>query len=167
MSSLKISRAVALLTLAALFLPFGLTAADPPDTRQVIDSVMPPSVSLDNKVVYVDFWATWCPPCRRSFPWMRDLTLKYREDGFEVVTVNLDERPASAAKFMKEMEVAFPVFFDSTGALARLFSLEVMPTSFLYDREGKLRLRHEGFDPKEAPSLDSLINALLEEKPKE
>ena len=167
MSFLKILGIFSLAFFASVLTTRTADAGDVPENRQVIDSIVQPSLDLENKVVYVDFWATWCPPCRRSFPWMKELSVKYREPGLRIVTVNLDERPTLAQKFLEDMGVSLPVVFDSSGTLARRYDLEVMPTSFIYGRDGSLRLRHEGFDPKDIPSLDSLVNALLREKPKE
>jgi cytochrome c biogenesis protein CcmG/thiol:disulfide interchange protein DsbE len=126
------------------------------------------SVSLADyrgQVVYLDFWASWCVPCRDSFPWMNTLMATYRERGLRVVSVNLDKKPAVARKFMKDMHATFPVVFDSTGTLAKRYRLEVMPTSFLYGRDGKLRRREEGFHMDEhAISMENTIESLLKEK---
>lgn len=166
MSSFRLLGLVSLLSLIWL-LPSDSAAADAPPDRQAIDSLLDSSIELSNKVVYVDFWATWCPPCRRSFPWMKDLLSKYEKQGFQVVTVSLDKHPDKARKFVKEMGGVLPVVFDSSGALAARYGLEVMPTSYLYGRDGTLRLTHEGFVPEETSEIDSLINALLKEKPEQ
>lgn len=121
--------------------------------------------TLAGHVVYLDFWASWCIPCRESFPWMNTLQEKYRAAGLRVVTVNLDKKTAAGRKFMKDMKAHFPAMFDSTGVVAKHYSLQVMPTSFLYGRDGKLRHREEGFHMDDhAIALENMIDTLLKEK---
>jgi thiol-disulfide isomerase/thioredoxin len=134
---------------------------DPFETTAAIDSVLKHSIVLKNKVVYVDFWASWCMPCRQSFPRMKELQTKYADKGLQIITVNLDKKHGDAEKFLRDMQSSFHVVYDSTGSLAKSFKVDAMPTSFLYDRDGRLHSRHRGFEPKEAGSLDSVINVLI------
>lgn len=136
-------------------------AKNPPDSIGAIKAVLPDSISLEGKVVYVDFWASWCVPCRHSFPWMQDLYEKYRQNGFEIVAVGVDKDHQSALKFLGEIHPAFTVVFDSTGDLAKRFGLDAMPTSFIYNRNGRLALQNRGFRQDEADSLDGVISRLL------
>lgn len=136
-----------------------------PSSIAVLDSLTGGSTVLEGGVVYVDFWASWCVPCRRSFPWMKDLVGKYGEKGLQIVTINLDQDANAARKFLEDTGASLPVVFDPSGKLAKLYDLQVMPTSFVYARDGTLRLRKEGFDPKEVESTERLIQKLLEEKP--
>jgi len=141
-----------------------IAADTTPDTIAGIPTVAGDS-TLAGRVVYLDFWASWCVPCRDSFPWMNTLMEKYRERGLRVVSVNLDKKPAVARKFMKDMHATFPVVFDSTGTLAKRYRLDVMPTSFLYGRDGKLRRREEGFHmDDQVISMEDMIESLLQEK---
>lgn len=141
-----------------------IAADNTPDTIAAIEIVAGDS-TLTGRVVYLDFWASWCIPCRDSFPWMNGLMERYRERGLRVVSVNLDKKPAVARKFMKDMHATFPVVFDSTGTLAKRYRLEVMPTSFLYGRDGKLRRREEGFHMDDhAIAIEDMIESLLKEK---
>ncbi|MGB5106476.1 MAG: TlpA disulfide reductase family protein [Candidatus Zixiibacteriota bacterium] len=133
------------------------------DSLSAIAAAVKDPAQLKNKVVYVDFWASWCGPCRRSFPWMKELETKYQERGLKFVTVNLDRDRAAAKKFLADLSVPFEVIYDSTGTLATIYGLEAMPTSFIYGRDGKLRKQHRGFNPKETPAVDSLIDKLLKE----
>ena len=143
-----------------------IAARTKPDTTTIdpIAAVADSSLALRGKVVYVDFWASWCVPCRESFPWMRGMLDRYRSRGLRVVTVNLDSKSEAARKFMREMKSTLPVMFDSTGALAKMYKLEVMPTSFVYGRDGKLRQRTEGFHEDHALEIESMIESLLDEK---
>jgi cytochrome c biogenesis protein CcmG, thiol:disulfide interchange protein DsbE len=150
-----------LLTLLA-YAPPALSAdtKDASETTAAIDSVLKQTVPLKGKVVYVDFWASWCLPCRHSFPWMKELALKYADRGLQIITVNLDKKHADAEKFLRDTQSAFQVVYDSTGALAELFKVDAMPSSFLYGRDGKLISRYRGFKDDETSSLDSAINVL-------
>jgi thiol-disulfide isomerase/thioredoxin len=136
-----------------------------PASIAVLDSLTGGSTIQEGDVVYVDFWASWCVPCRLSFPWMAVVVGKYREKGLQVVTINVDRDAGAASKFLKDTGASLPVVFDASGKLAKLYDLQVMPTSFVYGRDGTLRLRKEGFDPKEVESTERLIQKLLEEKP--
>lgn len=142
-------------------------AAEPktPETIAAIDLALTDSTVLTGKVVYVDFWASWCVPCRKSYPWMKELASKYHDAGLEIVTVNLDKDRAPADKFLAEMKTTLPVVYDPKGTLAKLYELKVMPSSFVYGRDGSLQLHHEGFQPGDGPELDSTIAGLLKEAP--
>ena len=97
------------------------------------------------KVVYLDFWASWCKPCRQSFPWMNAMQQKYSADGLVVVAVNVDEQRSDADKFLKEMPADFTVVYDSEGKLAEQYNLIGMPSSFLIGKDGTVIQKHEGF----------------------
>jgi thiol-disulfide isomerase/thioredoxin len=135
-----------------------------PDSIAALASVVDDSIPLAGHVVYLDFWASWCIPCRSSFPWMASMRARYHEQGLQVVTINLDKDPAAARKFLAEMKSPLPVIYDSKGTLATKFKLEVMPTSFVFGRDGKLRSRHEGFHADDSDSVESTIVDLLKEK---
>jgi thiol-disulfide isomerase/thioredoxin len=136
---------------------------DAPKSLQLIVSALTDSTQLTDKVVYVDFWASWCVPCRISFPWLKQLQDNYRSQGLQVVAVNLDKDHKAAQAFLTEMKVPFTVIFDSTGSIAKSYQLQVMPMSFLYGRDGKLRTNHEGFQAKDTLELNALITKLLAE----
>jgi cytochrome c biogenesis protein CcmG, thiol:disulfide interchange protein DsbE len=97
------------------------------------------------KVVYLDFWASWCGPCKQSFPYMAGLRQQYGKQGFVVVTVNLDKNRAQADAFLKKVGVSLPVTYDSAGAVAKQYRVTDMPTSIVFDRTGKARFTHKGF----------------------
>jgi cytochrome c biogenesis protein CcmG/thiol:disulfide interchange protein DsbE len=142
---------------------FGVAGAakSPPDSLAVLRAALPDSVALDSQVVYLDFWASWCVPCRQSFPWMQALYDSYRTRGLQIVAVSVDKDHRAALKFLSEHRVAFPIVFDSTGALAKKYGLGVMPTSFLYGRDGRLAMRHEGFQSDRVGDVDSALVALI------
>lgn len=119
--------------------------------------------SLHGKVVLVDFWASWCAPCRRSFPWMNDLQQRHAAQGLVVVAVNVDQDRALANAFLREIPVSFRLEYDPAGALAEQFHVQAMPTSFLIDRRGTVRGRHAGFREAQRAERETQIQQLLEE----
>ena len=138
-------------------------AEKPPDSPDFIQQILPDSTSLQGKVVYIDFWASWCVPCRHSFPWMQELYREYHGRGFEIIAVNVDKDHAAALKFLKENPASFPIVFDSTGAIAKKYNLDAMPTSFIYGRTGKLETTHRGFKRDEVDGVDDTVLRLLRE----
>ena len=117
------------------------------------------------EVVYVDFWASWCGPCRKSFPWLANLQEADRKRGLVVLTVNVDRERKAADRFLNEVGVQLPVVYDPQGKLAGTYKLEGMPSCFIYDRAGKLRVTHDGFVPGGTETeLEPQIEALLSEK---
>jgi cytochrome c biogenesis protein CcmG, thiol:disulfide interchange protein DsbE len=116
------------------------------------------------QVVLVDFWASWCVPCRQSFPWMTEMREKYGGRGLVIVAVNLDEDPDKAARFLKDSPGDFVHEKDPNGGLARAYGVEVMPTSLLFDREGRPVYRHEGFHPERKREYEGRILELLESR---
>ena len=116
------------------------------------------------KVLYVDFWASWCVPCKQSFPWMNRMHEKYHDLGLEIIAVNLDEDPAMADRFLKAYPARFRIIRDPEGRLAEKYQIQGMPTALLFDRNGKLTERHIGFKTEEADHHESLLRKLLSGK---
>jgi len=113
------------------------------------------------QVVYLDFWASWCVPCRKSFPWMQQLQQKYHDQGLKIIAVNLDKQRALADKFLQHFDVNFTIGFDEAGDSARTYGLKGMPSSYLIGRDGKLYSSHIGFRQKETARLEKAIQILL------
>lgn len=113
------------------------------------------------KVVYLDFWASWCGPCRKSFPWMNDMVDKYGEQGFEIIAVSVDEDPRDAVAFLDEYPANFTIVSDPQGTLAQRYEIIGMPTSFLFSREGELRFSHKGFRRQDPAKLETAIAEVL------
>ncbi len=116
---------------------------------------------LKGKVVYLDFWASWCQPCKNSFPWMSSMKINYADQGFEVLAVNLDKDRKLADAFLKEMNVNFIVAFDKSGESASDYKLKGMPSSYLIGRDGKIYASHIGFREKDKTQIEQAIKALL------
>jgi cytochrome c biogenesis protein CcmG/thiol:disulfide interchange protein DsbE len=115
------------------------------------------------KVVYLDFWASWCGPCRHSFPWMDRMASRYGPDGLVVIAINLDKERALADQFLAEQQSRFTIAFDPQGEVAERYDVQVMPSSYLIDRHGEIKLRHRGFQSDKADLLESEIRALLQQ----
>lgn len=119
--------------------------------------------SLQGKVVYLDFWASWCGPCRLSFPQLEQLRQELAPQGFEVLAVNVDESEADALGFLEEIPVSYPVVRDGTGATPAAWGILGMPTGYLIDRNGVVRLVHQGYRKSDGAALRASIIELLGE----
>ncbi|NTU58867.1 MAG: TlpA family protein disulfide reductase [Chlorobiaceae bacterium] len=113
-------------------------------------------------VVYVDFWASWCGPCRQSFPWMNQLQEKYRASGLKIIAVNVDAKSEDAKKFLAQNPAGFTVAFDPKGVTPSSYGVKGMPTSFLVGRDGKVIFRHLGFNAADKDKIENDIKAALE-----
>ncbi|MDH5499849.1 MAG: TlpA family protein disulfide reductase [Gammaproteobacteria bacterium] len=113
------------------------------------------------KVVILDFWASWCVPCRRSFPWMNEMQRKYADAGLVVVGVNMDADPDDAQAFLRNYPADFRIVSDSGGDLASHFAVEAMPSSYVIDREGEIVARHLGFQVRKVDEYEERIKQVL------
>ncbi|MGI2259258.1 TlpA disulfide reductase family protein [Shewanella sp. GXUN23E] len=146
------------------------TIAAPSLDVQVQDAQgQPVSLSeFNGKVVYLDFWASWCGPCRKSFPWMAQMQAKYGSEGLVVVAVNLDPEQQDAAQFLSQLageglNVNFAVRYDPEGKVARQFDLLGMPSSYIFNRRGELVAQHTGFFTAKEAAYEQQLADLLKE----
>jgi thiol-disulfide isomerase/thioredoxin len=116
---------------------------------------------VSGKVIWVDFWASWCVPCRRSFPWMNTMHRKYGPEGLQIVAVNLDKERALADGFLAEVPAEFSLRFDPAGALAKQFTVQAMPSSYLLAADGTVLASHFGFKTADAPEYERAIREAL------
>jgi len=114
--------------------------------------------------IYLDFWASWCGPCKQSFPWMNAMQDKYRSKGLQIIGVNVDGKSEEARKFLAQNPAHFTVAFDPNGATPRQYGVKGMPTSFLIGRDGKIIFQHLGFNAAAGETLEKEIKAALEVK---
>ena len=119
--------------------------------------------ALQGKVIYVDFWASWCRPCKNSFPWMIAMKQRFRDKPFEIIAINLDNDKALADEFLASQAINFPVGFDPEARIAESYGVEGMPSSFLIDPQGKLRIRYTGFWNKSKNEKEKSIDDLLKQ----
>lgn len=120
-----------------------------------------PLKQFAGKVVYLDFWASWCAPCKTSFPLLNKLHQKLKAQGFEVVAVNLDEDKANGEKFLQEVPVDFTVLRDASGEWADKFVVDSMPTSFIIDKNGVVQKIHHGFVSDDITEIEAKVMELL------
>lgn len=122
---------------------------------------------LANKVVLVDFWASWCGPCKKAFPTVKELHEKYGPQGFVVVAISLDEDKKDMDSFLKKSPVPFVILRDAKGKLADHVGVASIPASFILDQQGRVQQTHAGFDgDKTRQELASKIEELLKQQPK-
>jgi cytochrome c biogenesis protein CcmG/thiol:disulfide interchange protein DsbE len=116
------------------------------------------------RVVYLDFWASWCAPCQQSFPWMQAMKDTYERQGLTVVAVNLDRYRPDAERFLAKFRPNFDVRFDPRGEAAEHFKVQGMPTSVIIDRQGVVRFTHIGFRPVDRAAYEEQLRKVLTEK---
>ena len=116
---------------------------------------------LRGKVVLVDFWASWCGPCRQAFPAYDALFKRHADEGLIVLGVNVDEQRANADRFLKAMPVAFDVVFDVGGKAPEAYGVKAMPSSYVVGRDGRVRAVHLGFKPSDAAGIEAEVREAL------
>ena len=151
-------------TLRLLFLLFMINAA--PLAAAAEKATLDLS-RYQGQAIYVDFWASWCIPCKRSFPWMESMHEKYHDKGLQIIAVNLDENPADADRFLQKFPVSFTIIRDPEGKLAQRFDIQGMPTALLFDASGKLVDRHIGFRGNEKANYEAAIVGVLPQQDKQ
>jgi peroxiredoxin len=125
-----------------------------------------PNVRLQEsrgRVVMVNFWATWCGPCRQEMPHLNRLYGRYRDAGFTLFGVNIDEDPAKAIGLANRLGLQFPVLLDSEKKVSRLYDLSTMPSTVLIDRDGRVRHVHLGYRDGVEVTYETQIRELLKE----
>ncbi len=113
------------------------------------------------RVTYLDFWASWCGPCRQSFPWMNQLHERHQSAGLRVVGINLDAKAEDAQAFLKQLPARFPIAYDAGGASATAFGVKAMPSSFLLRADRSVLWVHRGFRSEDREELERRIVAAL------
>ena len=119
------------------------------------------SDSLRGRVVVVDFWASWCGPCRHSFPWFARMHERLAGKGLTIVAVNLDKKREDADRFLAGLPAPFTVAFDPSGRTAEAFHVKGMPSTYVIGRDGRLVHSHIGFDEKKTAELEAAIQEAL------
>ena len=153
--------AIAVLALCSFVLPTITSAQKAPGFSLPGQNQTVQLSKYKGKVVYLDFWASWCDPCKRSFPWMNELQTIYGENGFKIIAVNLDESTKDAYEFLNKMPANFDIAFDKIGKTAEAYNLKAMPSSFLIDRNGNLVHKSLGYRAEEKKILEKKIKQLV------
>jgi peroxiredoxin len=161
----------------ALALTLALASAWAPVAQAVGDGTVAPEIALKDlaghevklaalkgKVVLVDFWASWCGPCRDELPVLDGLYKKYKDKGLVIVGVGLDRDADKLRKFLRALPLSFPVVHDPSGAVASKYEPPKMPSSYMIDKRGLIRHVHAGFKASDKALLEKQLSALLGEK---
>ena len=159
-------RSFILLGILFWIVTIGTANAEPVKVPDLMLETAQGKLSLDKlqgQVVYVDFWASWCGPCRKSFPWMNQMQQRYGNKGFKIVAVNVDSDQALAKKFLTEHNANFTIAYDPQGKVASAFKVKGMPNSYLIDRNGQIHSSHIGFREKDVAAMEAGIKALIKQ----
>lgn len=147
--------------LLLLLMIFSASASSEPQAYSPQESLEQALLAQDGKVVYIDFWASWCGPCVKSFPWMNKIQQQYIDLGFTVISINLDADEKNARKFLQDNPASFAVIYDNKGTIAKHFSIQGMPISMLIGRDGDIKYRHSGFFIGKTKQYEDEIKKLL------
>lgn len=120
--------------------------------------------SLKGQVVMINFWATWCGPCRQEMPLLEQIYKRYKGLGFTLLAVNVEEDSSGADKWLAETPVTFPVLFDRTNSVSKLYDVVAMPSTVIVDRKGQVRYIHHGYKPGTESQYQDQVRSLLREK---
>jgi len=116
---------------------------------------------LRGQVVYVDFWASWCGPCRRSFPWMNEMQQRFGDRGLTIVAINVDAKREDAERFLRQFPATFAVVYDGGGATPRAYGVKAMPSSFIVDARGRIAAIESGFHEDRRAAIEETIRSLI------
>jgi peroxiredoxin len=116
-----------------------------------------------NHVLLIDFWATWCPPCKQSMPFLNALRNEFQDRGFEIIAINVDENTEQVKKFLENYPVDYVMASDSQGDCPRKYGVKAMPSSYFIDRQGKIRYVHLGFRRTDEAKIREHVMELLQE----
>jgi cytochrome c biogenesis protein CcmG/thiol:disulfide interchange protein DsbE len=162
--------------LSALLLTAGLITGSAPvvaleEGQPAPDFTLPdiqdgkPAITLSElrgKTVYVDFWASWCAPCLRSMPLINELYAQYRDQGFEVIAINVDDPIEDGREFLLDTPLDYLIAADTKNEVLELYGVRGMPTSFLVDSEGVVRMVHMGFRDNDIVLIETAVTGLLD-----
>ena len=157
-------------SVAALADAAGLAARGAAGTGPAPDFSLPgrggSSLSLSQfrgQVVMLNFWATWCGPCRQEMPLLEAMYRKYKGMGFTLIGVNVEPDPKAAEKFLADVAVSFPVAFDAQSTVSKLYKVKGMPSSVIVDRKGNARVLHQGYRPGDENTYLDQVRMLIRE----
>ncbi len=154
------------LSLATALVLCGPALADKPAPDFTLKSLAGPNLRLGEQrgqVVMINFWASWCGPCKQEMPHLNHLHDKYRDTGFTLLGVNVDDDPKNAARAAQALGVRFPVLLDAGKGVSRLYDLDAMPTTVVIDRDGRVRHVHRGYREGVEKLYEQQVRALVKE----
>jgi len=115
------------------------------------------------EVVMLNFWASWCGPCRQEMPLMDDLYAQYKDLGFTILAVNVDENRDEAHRFLDKVPVSYPILYDPESNVSEQYEVQAMPTTVMIDRDGNARFLHRGYQPGYEDDYEQQIRQLVRE----
>lgn len=118
---------------------------------------------MRGEVIMINFWASWCGPCRQEMPILEKIYQKYQPLGFTLLGVNVEEDINDAKNYLKDVQVSFPILFDNTNKVSQLYEIIAMPSTILIDRDGNMRFLHQGYQPGVEDEYVNYIKTLLRE----
>ncbi|MBL8200187.1 MAG: TlpA family protein disulfide reductase [Chromatiales bacterium] len=120
--------------------------------------------ALKGQVVLINFWATWCGPCRKEMPLLEQIQKKYAPLGFTMLGVNVEEDTRLMEAFLKDVPVTFPILLDPANGVSKLYDVSAMPSTVIVDRKGNVRYIHQGYKPGDEGKYQDMIRQLIREK---
>jgi peroxiredoxin len=166
--NIPISYPWALIAMFAMLLNPAMAGEDnepAPDFTLLDDSGLAVSLSeLHGQVVMINFWASWCGPCRQEMPLLEQIHQRYESLGFTLLGVNVEENSSDAKAFLKDRPVSFPILFDPDNGVSKLYDVIAMPSTVLIDRQGNVRHLHHGFKPGYENDYQDQVRALVRER---
>jgi peroxiredoxin len=158
--------AAALALVAASSLPAASVTAGAPAAAFQLPAAVGGPVSLADlkgQVVLINFWASWCGPCRQEMPILEQLYRKYKPAGFTLLGVNVEPKSGDAITFLKATPVSFPILFDTQSKVSTLYEVSGMPSTVIVDRKGNVRYVHHGYKPGDESEYLDQIRSLMRE----
>jgi len=160
-------RAIALLvTMLALGGPVVAKSVSGPAPDFTLKSQSGKNLRLSDyrgQVVMINFWASWCGPCRQEMPLLEDMYKRYAKLGFTILGVNVDNDSAKANSYLKDVKVSFPVLYDTSSSVSKLYNVSAMPTTVLVDKNGNMRFLHMGYKPGYEKDYVKQVKQLIRE----
>lgn len=156
-----------LVLLIVIFAPLSLAATDSgPAGNFTLKSATGENIQLSEyrgQVVLINFWASWCGPCRQEMPHLDAIYKKYEPMGFTVFGINVEQDRKMADKILRDIPVTFPILFDDANVVSELYGVDAMPVTVLVDRNGEIRFRHRGYKPGYELEYDKQVRTLIKE----
>ncbi|MBB3169779.1 TlpA family protein disulfide reductase [Simiduia aestuariiviva] len=118
---------------------------------------------LRGQVIMLNFWASWCGPCRQEMPLLDELSKRYSRAGFTLLGVNVEQDTAAGEKYLQDTPVSFPILWDPTSTVSKLYNIDAMPSTVMIDRDGNMRYLHRGYKPGYEKDYKKQIKELIRE----
>ena len=160
----RISYMFAAMLLATVAVAGSSSGPAPDFSLQSLDGSTVRLSDLKGQVVLINFWATWCAPCREEMPLLDAIYQKYNRLGVELLGINVEDDASGARKYLNETPVTFPILFDADGRVSKQYQVKAMPSTILVDRHGNVRHIHYGYKPGYENDYQDQIRALVREK---